>query len=141
MVLVLALASVGIAFQNEPEGFYGLKWGDPIGEDMVYAYEYGNIATYTRSSDEMQLGQIALDDVAYVFYKGRFMMGQIEFSGKDKYRYLRKIFIMTYGEPTYQGFYEVNWLGEEVAVDLVLIGKDGILQVTYMPIFAETYNS
>jgi len=28
-MLAFGLAGRGVAFQNEPEGFRGLKWGDP----------------------------------------------------------------------------------------------------------------
>ena len=28
-MLAFGLAGVGVAFQNEPEGFRGLKWGNP----------------------------------------------------------------------------------------------------------------
>ncbi len=36
VVLILALSVAAFAFQNEPEGFRGLKWGDPPGEDMKF---------------------------------------------------------------------------------------------------------
>ena len=29
VILVVALGSTAFAFQKEPEGFRGLKWGDP----------------------------------------------------------------------------------------------------------------
>ncbi len=35
MVLVLMITGASFAFQNEPEGFRGLKWGDAPTEDMV----------------------------------------------------------------------------------------------------------
>ncbi|GAI13595.1 unnamed protein product [marine sediment metagenome] len=46
ILIVLALSTGGFAFQNEPEGFRGLKWGDPPGEDMEligveYVYSEG----------------------------------------------------------------------------------------------------
>ena len=35
LILVLALSARTFAFQNEPEGFRGLKWGDPVREGMI----------------------------------------------------------------------------------------------------------
>ena len=33
-VMVLGLSAGAFAFQNEPEGFRGLEWGDPPSVDM-----------------------------------------------------------------------------------------------------------
>jgi len=38
-ILVFSLVDVGLTFQNEPEGFRGLKWGDPPTEDMEFLRE------------------------------------------------------------------------------------------------------
>jgi len=32
LIFTLGLVSIGFAFQNEPEGFRGVKWGDPPGK-------------------------------------------------------------------------------------------------------------
>jgi hypothetical protein len=40
LLFIFALASIAQAFQNEPDGFRGLKWGDPPTEDMTFIDPY-----------------------------------------------------------------------------------------------------
>lgn len=81
MIGCLIVASTGYAFQNEPEGFRGIKWGDLRGEDMVfYAKTEGNddLLWYKKENDKMQIGEAKLEKIIYGFYKNRFMEVRIE---------------------------------------------------------------
>ncbi len=79
MVLVLALSLGAFAFQNEPDGFRGLKWGDPPGEDMEEERfgKYLDITIYTRRNDKMQIGGAELRIIYYEFYEDRFISVEI----------------------------------------------------------------
>ena len=52
LVLVLALTVGAFAFQNEPDGFRGLKWGDPVGEEMEYLDDLGGSDAKGREIEE-----------------------------------------------------------------------------------------
>jgi len=89
-------------FQNEPDGFRGLKWGDPPSEDMEYCRFLDSdfdITTYERWKDEMQIGGAELDDINYSFYKGRFMAVEIE-PGYDNYDALKDVVMLKFGDGT-----------------------------------------
>lgn len=101
VVLILAL-SVGVfAFQNEPDGFRGLKWGDPPGKDMKI-YGFGrdfDITIYTRRNDKMQIGDAELRSIYYVFYEGRFMAVEISpYHWPDDYLSLRDVVMLKFGD-------------------------------------------
>ena len=119
MVLVLALASVGMAFQNEPDGFRGLKWGDPPGEDMEFSRTAEEITFYTRSGEKLQIGDVSLDSVSYSFIEGRFILAGVKFSGKENYKSLATILETRYGEPTEKGVFDkLSWYGGKVMIYL-----------------------
>lgn len=74
-IIILALLSTGAtAFQNEPDGFEGLKWGDPIGEDMEYNRMSGPVEYYRRKNDEIYFANCILIERSYGFYEGRLMV-------------------------------------------------------------------
>ena len=111
VVLVLALSLGAFAFQNEPEGFRGLKWGDPPGEDMkvnrifkLYQDKLDMIIWYTRQGDELKIGGAKLEGIYYGFYKNKFMRVEIE---TEDYELLREVLYLKFGEPTYRGTFKV----------------------------------
>ncbi len=69
VLIILALSLVGFAFQNEPTGFRGLKWGDPPGEDMVFIRgdEYGR-NQYELPDEKLQIGEAELESIKYIFF-------------------------------------------------------------------------
>lgn len=67
---------MAFAFHNEPEGFRGLKWGDPPGQDMVYygkSKDNENVLWYKRKNDKLQIGRARIKCIHYLFYKEQFM--------------------------------------------------------------------
>jgi len=101
MVLFLALSVRGFAFQNEPEGFRGLEWGDPPGEDMVFfdiVKNYPDLVWYQRRYDRLRIGTVKLVLICYLFYKNRLMQVQIEpVAEEGGYDSLREILEREFG--------------------------------------------
>ena len=120
LVLVLALSVGAFAFQNEPEGFRGLKWGDPPGEDMEFLIDLGGGTTgYVLPDDKMFLGSVSLYMVGYMFYKNRFVGAAMYFKGEDNYDLLETICKQRYGEEEADiGFYKIQWLGQKSVIIL-----------------------
>lgn len=56
-ILVFSSVESGFTFQNEPEGFRGLKWGDPPTESMEYLGTFQGDRIYTLSDDKMSTGE------------------------------------------------------------------------------------
>lgn len=115
LVLFLAFSLGAFAFQNEPDGFRGLKWGDPPGEDMELFIDVDDRTTgYILPGDKMFLGSVSLYAVGYMFYENRFVGAAMYFKGEDNYDLLETICKQRYGEEeTDIGFYEITWMGQK----------------------------
>lgn len=110
-VLVIVVLSLGaFAFQNEPDGFRGLKWGDPIQEDMKIFNN--NEGVYIRPDDKMSLGNASLYIVTYLFWEGRFWGAGLYFRGEGNYKTIKTICEEKYGDPGL-GFYKWEWEGQK----------------------------
>jgi len=141
VVLVLAL-SVGVfGFQNEPDGFRGLKWGDPPGEDMqcIGDFEADDVA-YFLPEDKMFLGDVELYLIGYRFYKERFMTVALYYHGEDNYDLLETICKERYGkEGIDEAFYDLRWMGQKSFVMLAydVMEEDGYLILASTPLALE----
>jgi len=148
-VLAVLLVSPGIifAFQDEPEGFRGLKWGDPPGEDMIYVSTHDDIIWHKRKNDELQIGKAKLHTLRYGFYKNQFMKVAIttkekEDSLKQDYDFLKEIVELKFGYGKQRKdelgyFYE--WPGE---VTTIILHKNlpgiGVLIIRSTKIYKQT---
>ena len=111
---LVLLVMPGLAFQNEPEGFRGLKWGDPPTEEMEYFMELAGTDVYLLPNDKMALGNANLYMVAYSFYENQFLEVGLHFKGEDNYNLLQTICKERYGEDEMdEGFYEIGWYGQK----------------------------
>ncbi len=90
LVLVLALTVGAFAFQNEPDGFRGLLWGDPPGEAMKYFDTIEGRERYVLPKENRYFGNIELEQIFYVFYgdPGRLLSVMLSFKGKTTYERL-----------------------------------------------------
>lgn len=129
ILIVLTLSPGVFAFQNEPDGFRGLKWGDPPREDMVEFYADRNEVTYMLPEDKMFLGDVPLYLVAYVFYGNRFGLAGLSFNGEKYYDKIETICRQRFGEQVEEGPYELKWTAQKAFIHLQYdyIEEDGYL--------------
>lgn len=140
VILVLAVGGGAFAFQNEPEGFRGLKWGDPPTEDMEKVSEMGTgVVMYVRLDDKLSLGDVELGYIFYTFYQDKFMMVSLHFSGKSNYELLEMICRQKFGKESSGKLYELHWVGSLSSVSLAYTLKwdEGILGLNDVVIFEE----
>jgi len=105
VTLLFLLAGVGLAFQNEPEGFRGLKWGDPVGDNMqLLTKEDESLEYYTLPDDKLKLGDAELSEIKYGFQNGQFSLVALYFKGRRNYNYIKMICQGQFGEPTDENF-------------------------------------
>ena len=90
---LVLLTIPGLAFQNEPEGFRVLKWGDPPTEDMFFVKTVDDIKGYFRKDDKMNIGDAKRRIVVYQFYDDpeRFTSGVMLFDKEENYDILKDI--------------------------------------------------
>ena len=127
IILILLITGIGFAFQNEPDGFRELKWGDAPTEDMIFVGEL-NVGEvfYTKIEDKKGIGTAKFYALGYAFYNNRFMQAMGFFRDKDNYNTLETICREKYGEPTKEGYYNLTWYGSKTIILLIYdIIKDG----------------
>jgi len=127
IVLVFLITGIGFAFQNEPDGFRGLKWGDAPTEDMYFSYQIiqkyldkGNI--YNRVKEKLNIGSVELYKIQYTFNlrSNQFYKWEANFSDEINYNILKVIFEDKFGEPTYisegKDGYLLSWRGDKTFI-------------------------
>jgi len=141
IISIFLLVSAGFTFQNEPDGFRELKWGDLPTEDMIYFTTLEGARVYNRLNEEMHIGSAQFYLIAYLFYgqPEKFMSIILYFRGEKNYDLLKTICRGRFGEETDQGFYLLGWLGQKVIITLRYntIEEEGSLSLTNMPILME----
>ena len=165
LFFMFALASITWAFQNEPNGFRGVKWGDAPGKDMVFwgklsksitvAFIYphlfpfvgDDVILYKRENDKLQIGGAKLEYIYYLFYKDQFMGVQI---GTEKdYQSLKDVVKLKFGHykkrdsfwntAGKQG-YKYEWSGDIATIILYNEFKDYEDEATLVIYSTKIYN-
>ena len=131
LLFIFALASIAQAFQNEPDGFRGLKWGDPPTEDMVYLGDISYAQNiYHRKGDKLGIGSATLNEIRYKFnfYSYQFHEVFANFTSETDYKILKIIFEGRYGKPTYiregKDSYFLQWIGDKAEIRLYYDSKE-----------------
>jgi hypothetical protein len=145
IVLVFLITGIGFAFQNEPDGFRGLKWGDPPTEDMTFLGEtreyvidnypkttITNTKTncYYKRNEKNNIGSAELYNIFYNFnlYSNQFYKVMCVFYSEDNYNILGIIFREEFGEPTYTDKRKnkcfLKWVGDKTEVQLYYDPKE-----------------
>jgi len=148
-ILIFLIIGTGFAFQNEPDGFRGLKWGDTPAEDMEIYGEYGIDGTlYERPSDKMEIWNVKFNFIIYRFYENKRFMEVAYFIRSKEYYDILEIFCREkYGKPTEEKYgesipeiyYDLEWWGGKAWIDLHYnpIEKRGYLSITSRLIWEE----
>jgi len=141
-VFILILSTTSFAFQNEPDGFRGLKWGDPPTEDMVFVKTIDDIKGYFRKDEKMNIGDATLRMIVYQFYDDpeRFNGVLMLFNKEENYDILEDILQVRFGEETESDMlYKLSWEGQEtyVELDYDMFEESGTLIFASVPITLE----
>lgn len=143
LAMALIYSGMAYAFQNEPEGFRDIKWGDPPTEAMEFLREWEGLIIYKKPSDEQKLGDAKFSMILYAFYVPpnstvkRLATVSLYFNGKENFDILETICKVKFGKPTEEGFYEFNWasLTSTVVLTYDSIEESGFLGIGSAPIF------
>lgn len=138
VVMMLILSGMAFAFQNEPEGFKGLKWGDPPTEELEFVSEMDEMMdVYQDRSENNKLGDARFYMMLYTFYvppettDRRFTEVILYFNGKVNFDVLETICKAKFGEPTDTGYRKFSW---QSLVTTVLLNYDGVEKKGYLSI-------
>ena len=144
---ILFAEEIKSTFQNEPDGFRGLKWGDAPTEDMVYLSDISYAQNiYHRKGDKLSIGSAILNEIRYKFnfYSYQFHEVFANFTSEIDYKILKIIFEGRYGKPTYtreeKDSYFQQWVGDKAEIRLCYDFKKyyGWFWIASMKIHPET---
>ncbi|MBA7534399.1 hypothetical protein ES705_26645 [subsurface metagenome] len=144
---ILFAEEIKFTFQNEPNGFRGLKWGDTPTEDMIYLGEVSYAENiYYREGDKLSIGSAKLDEIRYKFnfYSYQFYEVFANFSSEIDYRILKITYEGRFGKPTYtreeKNSYFQQWIGNKAEIRLYYNFKEyyGWFWIASMKIHRET---
>jgi len=140
----LILSSLpAFAFQNEPDGFREIKWGTNISEltDMLLVESGRDSEYYCRKNDKTKIGDTNIDQISYGFYKNRFYVVLVEYTGFLNFTKLKAILFDQYGKPDQpnQLMEKYFWSGRTVDIyfDYNEILKKGAIYYAFRPIQQE----
>ncbi len=100
ILLTTVIHTTGFSFQNEPDGFGGIKWGTAIVENVQEMWSTSvsttnsDIVTYERKKENQPIGSVKLSNVGYAYYKDRFSYAHLQSDNKQA---LIKTFTSQYG--------------------------------------------
>jgi len=121
-VLLLA-AGATFAFQNEPDGFRGIKWGTKLSahaREMTLKEKSQDETYYTRRGDKMALGAAKLSELSYGYWNDQLVAIIIETSGVENRTALIAEFRKQYGPGTKPSEFldEYAWRGDVSRISL-----------------------
>ena len=134
LIITFCITTPAFAFQNEPDGFRGIKWGTNISElpDMGLVEDAGDLKYYSRLYDSMKIGDTRVDRIIYGFYKDRFYRVEISFSEFSNFTRLKATFLDQYGSgyKPYSLLEDYWWDGSTVSIVMdynEILGKGRII--------------
>jgi hypothetical protein len=143
LIISICVSIPAFAFQNEPDGFRGIKWGTNISEllDMSLSEDRGDSKFYLRKGDKLKIGDADIDRISYGFYKGRFNKLHIIYKGSLNFTKLKDTFFAQYGPGIKPNRFmeQYYWVGEtlSIAFEHSEITNEGKIVYTYDPVSNE----
>lgn len=113
---------------SEPDGFGGTTWGTEFSEvksDMGELRSTSDPAEpgvkvkiyYTKKGDSLKMGAAQLDNIEYVFWRGKFAEVRIFATGPENFDHLKQCLFDKYGTiDKFQGAY--SWDGSVTRISL-----------------------
>jgi len=139
LIVAVSAPSLTFAFQNEPDGFRGIKWGTEISQlpDFVFDKGAGDLKWYRRRRDKLKIGAADVGHITYGFYKNEFLAVLIGYEGFHNFTDLKAIFFYQYGEGRKldQSLEQYWWLGRDVSIKLEYgkVSQKGQIWYNYTP--------
>ena len=139
VVSVLFSGGAAFAFENEPEGFRGLKWGDAPTKDMALWDVVVGLELYILPGEKLSLGEAELELVTYCFYEDRLMGVNLHFFELDNYALLKEICKTKFGKELEHSVSDLYWVSSQsqVSMDYLPVKNQGVLTLGSFPIFEE----
>lgn len=128
MILALAIctaASANKSMKNSPDGFRGIKWGDPISAlgktaQMVEENKVDETKFYIKTDEDLTLGGASLSAIAYVFWREQFATVMIRCKSPSEFEALKAVAVERFGTPVKPNRFieSYGWLDDNAFVSV-----------------------
>jgi len=133
------------AYDNEPEGFRGIKWGTNIKDvkNMKLVEDAVDSKFYMRKDEKNKIGDAIVDSIVYVFYNNKFYGVIIKFNSITNFTRLKETFFQQYGSGNkhnrFMEDYDWGLMGSDVYINLKYseVSEKGQIHYSYRPIAEE----
>lgn len=118
--LILMLSAwMSCTWAAEPDGFRGLKWGQPVIEAEFSKIDtQKKMSIYSRRDDRLRIGDADLLNLTYGFYDGQFHSVLIKTDGSQNGRALLAALKSQFGDAYQQNRYieKYSWFGQQAYI-------------------------
>jgi hypothetical protein len=133
--LTCMVLGCGTPAASEPDNFRNIKWGADVStvSGLRQIAGEGDLILYERAGDQLQMGEVRLDQVIYGFYKGRFYMGMVYFPAVG-FKRIEEMLTGRLGKPAQPDNTpsKLIWDGETVSVLLTLADSSDQARLVYL---------
>ena len=138
--LVLPTSSLARVMEKDPLGFYGIKWGQSLGNraEFVRLESEEHIDTYALKDPHPQIGGIPVESIKFQTYDDRLAQVTIHYRGEKTHRSILKYLESEYGEihlnpgSMMRGLnQQYTWRGPETEITVTYrgLGERGFLAI------------
>jgi hypothetical protein len=90
------------SFPNEPMAFRGILWGQRLdsltGRIFLRISEEGDISSFHLQDDPLRIGDVAVSDIVYSFFRHRFYRASVLIDSYEDFSRIKESFSDSYGE-------------------------------------------
>jgi hypothetical protein len=85
--------------EEDTNGFYGIRWGSPLAEipELILVESSGDVQTYELRTTPLLVGQVPVDALRLVAFKGEFARAFFRYSGQETHRDMMAYLERRYG--------------------------------------------
>jgi len=86
LFFVLLSSTPLFAFQNEPDGFRGIKWGSETEKQKDLQHlvrDRNDVKAYQRTNEKLKIGDVTIKEINYFFYKNKFYKSVVYYTDTD----------------------------------------------------------
>ena len=99
-ILLLPISSLARVMEKDPLGFFGIQWGESLGEraEFIRIEREEHVDTYALINPNPQIGGIRVESIKFLTHDNRLAQVSIHYQGENTHRSLLKYLESEYGE-------------------------------------------
>lgn len=123
LLMLTLFSNLAFAFENEPDGFRGLKWQDDFSQhetNLSIVEDGKNVKFYSKKDDQLKIGGAELEQIVYGFRENKFGYVIIKVNGYSNKSALIDAFKTQFGRGIKRNKYidRYEWTGSTAMITI-----------------------